>query len=112
MFYPTGRFGNLSSIENAGEEGLSLEQVAQSVGIDGTDIEQEDTISEMLQSFNHVIKVNAFVHIRVIAYSKSAKHFLHIFSSSYGDNSRPIDVNSHQVAGEQHRNKGIQNICL
>lgn len=102
----------LDAIEKAGDEGLSLVQVAQSVGMDGNDIEQADAIVEALQSFNHVKKVNAFDHIRVIAYSKSAKHFLHISSSSYGDGSRPVDVNSYQVAGEQNKNMGIQNICL
>jgi hypothetical protein len=62
----------LDAIEKAGEEGLSLEQVAQSVGMDGNDIKQADAIVEVLQSFNHVIKVNAFDHIRVIAYYSSA----------------------------------------
>lgn len=102
----------LDAIEKAGEEGLSLEQVAQSVCVDGNDIDKADAIVEALQSFNRVKKVNAFDHIRVIAYSKSAKHFLHISSSRYGDNSRPVDVDSYRVVGEQNKNKGIQNICL
>lgn len=102
----------LDAIEKAGNEGLSLEQVAQSVGMDGNHVEQADAIVEALQSFNCVKKVNAFDHIRVIAYSRSAKYFLHISSSSYGDSSKPVDENSNGIASEQNKGKGIQNSYL
>jgi len=99
----------LDAIEKAGNEGLSLEQVAQSLG---NHVEQADAIVEALQSFNCVKKVNAFDHIRVIAYSRSAKYFLHISSSSYGDSSKPVDGNSNGIASEQNKGKGIQNSYL
>ncbi|KAH9323304.1 hypothetical protein KI387_017943, partial [Taxus chinensis] len=46
----------LDAIEKAGDEGLSLEQVAHSIGTNGNRVELAEAIVEALQSFNQVIR--------------------------------------------------------
>eukprot|EP01018_Ginkgo_biloba_P011372 Gb_30476 [translate_table: standard] len=112
FFEPKWFQTSFDAIEKAGEEGLSLEQVAQSIGMDGNCMEQIDAIVESLQSFNHVIKVNAFDHIRAIAYSQSAKYSLLVLSSNCVD-TKPVDAAPFQAmeGGHSKTYKEIQHIC-
>eukprot|EP01018_Ginkgo_biloba_P024605 Gb_37452 [translate_table: standard] len=88
----------LDAIEVAGEEGLSMAQVAQSVGLEGNCVDHADAIVETLQFFNYVKKVNAFDHVRAVTSAQSGKYFLRVPSGNTADN-KPVHTSFVEVTG-------------
>ncbi|XP_057830258.2 uncharacterized protein LOC131041249 isoform X1 [Cryptomeria japonica] len=96
FFQPQWFESALDAIEKAGDEGLSLEQVAHSIGLDEHHMVQTDAIVEALQSFNQVIKVNAFDHVRAFTHPHGSKYSLLVFPENHED-TKTADARHHKA---------------
>eukprot|EP00252_Welwitschia_mirabilis_P006392 TRINITY_DN17273_c0_g1_i1.p1 TRINITY_DN17273_c0_g1~~TRINITY_DN17273_c0_g1_i1.p1 ORF type:complete len:1948 (+),score=400.33 TRINITY_DN17273_c0_g1_i1:193-6036(+) len=97
-------------IEKSGENGLSLEQLADAIGINGHRIERADAVAEALQAFSYVKKVNAFEHIRVIPSSRSMKYFIHLSDTDQAGTLSHAPA--HQVCAiQEERTCDTETIC-
>ncbi|KAK1265574.1 hypothetical protein QJS04_geneDACA010700 [Acorus gramineus] len=112
-----------AAINQAGEQGLSVEQIPQVMTIRGENL--AETVIDALQVFGLIVKVNAFDCVHAIAAHHKSKYFLYSVSGHLRD--RPILpwINgdgsmdtimykglTRRIVGTVMQNPGISEVCL
>ncbi|CAH2037163.1 unnamed protein product [Thlaspi arvense] len=100
-----------NTLQKAGDQGLSIEEVHRLIDIPGQ--ETCDCIVDVLQTFGLALKVNGYDNPRVVHSFYRSKYFLTLEEGKTSDSNlqRPFPVNYVERDSVEHRSNVVSSIC-
>ncbi|ESQ28334.1 hypothetical protein EUTSA_v10017997mg [Eutrema salsugineum] len=101
-----------NSLQKAGDQGLSIEEVHRLIDLTGK--EDCDCVVDVLQTFGLALKVNGYDNPRVVHSFYRSKYFLTLEEGKTSDNNLqlPLPVNYLERAFGEHRSDDVSTICI